>query len=175
MTGRRVQEESIDLFSPPTIDLRVSGMLLPIPRVSPSQLLIMGHKKVLSIVLLGSLGEIEATGNHGFAVNDHDLVVGDGMNGVYLDGYPIIEEEGGRGILGGPLAFIEDNPHLDSPLMGIHHGFGNWSRCERIDLNEDDGLGFVQLPDDGIGAASVWREIDFPCRWFILGEGDGWR
>ena len=53
--------------------------------------------------------------------------------------------------------------------------FGNWRRGKRVGLDQNVRFGLVQFPDDGIGAASVGGEIDFPGEGLILGEGGGWR
>ena len=70
-------------------------MLLPIPRVSLSQLLIMDHQKILRIISFGGFGEIKASGNHGLPVDDHYLVMGNGVGSINFHGYPIISEKGG--------------------------------------------------------------------------------
>jgi hypothetical protein len=71
----------------------MSGMILPILDIPVSQLLIMDHKKVLSITLLGGLGEIERPCDHRLPVNDHHLVMRNGVLGVYLNGYPIMYQD----------------------------------------------------------------------------------
>jgi hypothetical protein len=42
-------------------------------------------------------------------------------------------------------------------------------------LDKDGALGFVQLSDHGIGASTMWGEIDFYGGWFFLGKSNGWR
>lgn len=75
--------------------LRMPLMILPIPRIPFSQFLVMDHKKVLCIVLLGCLGKIEAPGNHCLSIDDHDLVMGDSVLGIYFNRYPLVIEKGG--------------------------------------------------------------------------------
>ena len=80
-----LQEESIALLSSPHVYFRMLGMLLPIPRVPLSQLLIVNHKQILRIIFLCRLGKIEAAGNHCLSIDDHDLVMGNGMLCIYTD------------------------------------------------------------------------------------------
>ena len=63
-------------------------MLPPILRVPFSQFPVMYHKQILRIVLLGGLGEIERACDNGLSINNHHLVVCNGMLGIYLDRYP---------------------------------------------------------------------------------------
>ena len=58
-------------------------MPLPILRVVLGQFLVMDHKKILRIILLCRLGKIEGPSDNGLPVDDHDLVVGDGVLGIY--------------------------------------------------------------------------------------------
>lgn len=70
-------------------------MVLPILRVLLSQFLVMDDKEILSIILLGGFGEIEAAGNHRLAVNHHHLGMRNCVGSVYSDRYPVIGEKGG--------------------------------------------------------------------------------
>jgi hypothetical protein len=70
-------------------------MLLPIPDIPFSQFLIMDSKKILSIILLGSLREIERPRDHGLPINNHHLVVCDGVFSIYFDRDPLVIEESG--------------------------------------------------------------------------------
>ena len=69
----------------------------------------MDYKKILCILFLGSLREVERPRNHGLPVDDQNLVVCDGVLGVYFDRYASIEEKGGCRILIGSLALIKDD------------------------------------------------------------------
>lgn len=75
------------------------------------------------------------------------------------------------------MALIQDDLYLYASLVSIQQGFGNRSGGEGVGLNKNGALGFVQLPDNGIGAASVWGEVDLPGTGggLFLGEGNGWR
>ena len=44
----------------------------------------MDYEQILRIVLLSSLGEIEASFNHRLSINHHDLIVCYGMLGIYF-------------------------------------------------------------------------------------------
>ena len=86
----------------------------------------MDHKKVLGIVLLGGLGEIEGPRYHGLPVDDHYLVMGNGVGCINLCGDPrIYQEIGGRVFL--PfLTFVQDHLHLHLPLVGIKESLSDW-------------------------------------------------
>ena len=75
------------------------------------------------------------------------------------------------------MTLIQDDFYLDSSLVGIQQGFGNWCRGEGVGLDEDGALGFVQFPDDSICATSMWGEVDFPGAGgeLFLGEVNGRR
>ena len=68
-------------------------MLLPVLGVECSQPPVMDDKKILGIVLFGRLRKIERDGYNGLAVDNHDLVVGNGMGSVYFSGNPRIGEK----------------------------------------------------------------------------------
>jgi len=70
-------------------------MLLPILGISFSQFLISNHEQVLCIILLGSLGEIERSSNHGFPIYNHYLIVSYGVLSIYLHRNSLVIEEGG--------------------------------------------------------------------------------
>ncbi len=50
-------------------------MVLPVLAVPFGQGFILDDQKVFRVLFLGCSGEIEAPGNHGFVVYDHDLVM----------------------------------------------------------------------------------------------------
>lgn len=60
---------------------------LPVRHVQLRQFLRLQYQEVLGILLLGSLGEVEAARYHRLPVDDHDLVVGDSMGIVDEGGY----------------------------------------------------------------------------------------
>jgi hypothetical protein len=70
-------------------------MLLPVLYIPFSQFPIADYKKIFSVTLFGSLGEIEGAGYHGFPINDHHLVVGYGLLGIYFHRYPFVMEKSG--------------------------------------------------------------------------------
>ena len=103
----------------------------------------MDHQKILRIVLLGGLGKIEGPRYHCLSIDDHHLVMRNGVGYVYAGWDSRVGEEISGRVLRAALAFVEDDLNLEAPLVGVHDGFGNWSGCKRIGLNEDGGLGFV--------------------------------
>ena len=71
-------------------------MLLPILDINLRQSSISNNQHILSILLFSRFGEIEAPRDHDLPVADHDLVVGDGVPGVYVCGDAGIRQEGRR-------------------------------------------------------------------------------
>jgi len=59
----------------PHIHLRMSGMILPILRVSLSQLLVTDYKEVFCVVFFRPLGEVKRASDYNLSANNHDLVV----------------------------------------------------------------------------------------------------
>ena len=59
-------------------------MFLPVFSVLGRERNILNDQKILGIILLRRLGEIEGAGQNFMPVNHHDLVVGDGMFGVNI-------------------------------------------------------------------------------------------
>ena len=74
-------------------------VLLPVSGVSGGELGGMeDQENVLGIPLLGALGEVETAGDDSLAVDHHDLVVRDLVNGIDVCRHSIIGEESGRGV-----------------------------------------------------------------------------
>ena len=61
-------------------------MFIPVLHVYLPQILIPDDQKILRILLFSGLREIERPGDHRFPVNDHDLVVGNGVSVIYVCG-----------------------------------------------------------------------------------------
>ena len=53
------------------------------------------HEKVFSIPFLRTLGEVEASCNHGFSVDDNDLIVGNLVDRIDVGRYSLVGEKGG--------------------------------------------------------------------------------
>ena len=67
---------------------------LEIPVVSVDQVRVaLDDQQVLRVFRLGLMGEVEAAGDERGAVDEHDLVVGDGVVGVDERGQALFEEE----------------------------------------------------------------------------------
>ncbi len=83
-------------------------MGLPVRRVLRRQVRRADHQQILGVVLLGVLGKVEAAGDDRRPVDDHDLVVRDGVLGVDPHGDADVHQEVGFAVLLCPLALIED-------------------------------------------------------------------
>src|SRR4051812_14110871 len=80
---------------------------------------ILDDEEVLGVALLGGLGEVEGTGEHGLAVDEDDLVVGDRVLVVDEDGDVVVEEERRRAVVGGAVGLVEDDADLYSARCGV--------------------------------------------------------
>ena len=73
-------------------------MLLSISDIDPCQILIPDDQQILSVLFLSSLGEVKATCDYCFSVDDHDLVMRNGMFVVNIGWDTGIRYKGGGGI-----------------------------------------------------------------------------
>ena len=154
------------------IGVRMCGVGLPVGRVLGGEVRAADDQQVLGVVLFGSRREVEAARNDGLAVDDHDLVVGDGVLGVDLRGDAGVNHEVRRRILLGPLALVEDDLNLDAPLVGIDRALAMGTLVKRVGLHQDRGLGGVEFLDHGLRAAAFRREVDLDRRQAGLVGGD---
>jgi hypothetical protein len=109
------------LLAHPTAHIRLAmlGVRLPVLRILRRQRLVSDDQEVLRIFLLGGFREIETPRDEGLAVDDDDLVMGNGMLGINLRGYALVGQEIGRGVFFGALALIEDDLYPDTPSVGL--------------------------------------------------------
>jgi hypothetical protein len=70
-------------------------MRLPVLRVLRGQSWIPNDQQVLGVLLLGRLGEVEASRDDDLAVDNHDLVMRDGVYRVDLGRHLLIRQEVG--------------------------------------------------------------------------------
>jgi hypothetical protein len=54
----------------------VFGVILPVFRILFRQSFVLDDEKIFGILILGRFGEIEAPGDYGFAIYNHDLIGG---------------------------------------------------------------------------------------------------
>ena len=73
-------------------------MLIPVLNVNLRKVLIPHDQQILCVLLLSSLGEVKATCDNGFFVDDHDLVMGNGMFTVNVGWNAGIRYKSGGGI-----------------------------------------------------------------------------
>ena len=80
-----------------------------------------------------------------------------------------VGEEIGFGILLGSLGFVENDSNINAPLVSIDNRFRNWSRGERIRLDQNVAFGVAEFLDDCLRAAAIRRKVDADVGW--IGEG----
>ena len=116
-------------------------MVMPVGLVESREDWVMQHQEVVGVVLLSRRGEVERAGDDRLAVNDHHLVVRDGMNRVDAHRDPRMRQEVRFGIVLGALALIQDDLDRHPALLGLDERFGNRSRGKRVGLHKDGPLG----------------------------------
>jgi len=132
---------------------------LPVPHVDLRQLLRPDDEEVLRAPLFGRLREVERPRDDRLSVDDHDLVVGDGMCAVDVHRDPVVSEKGGAAVFLRSLALIEDDLHRHAPLVGIDEGLGDGCRGERVGLNADFESCVVDLSHDRLRRPAIRGEV----------------
>jgi hypothetical protein len=62
-------------------------MLIPVININLRQFLIPDYQQILRILFFRSFGNIKISGYYGFFINDYYLVMGDGLQGIYISGH----------------------------------------------------------------------------------------
>ena len=135
-------------------------VLIPVLHVNLRQIFIPDDQQILCVLLLSSLGKIKAPCDNCFFIDDHDLVMRNGMFTVNVGWNASIRYKSGGGISFSPLAFIQNGFHPYSSFEGFSEGLGNWCRSEGIGLNKDFRFCSFYLIDDGFCATTIWAETD---------------
>ena len=140
---------------------------MPVLEVQFRQLLVAAdHQYVLRVPFLRRLGEVEAAGNHGFLVEDHDLAVGDGEIIVDPHRNPGVRQKCRRGIFLGFLALVQHDPDVHAAFVRVQQSLGDIRVRETVGLHLDGLFRFADRPDDQAGPAAVRaeRHLDGPGR-----------
>lgn len=111
--------------------------------------------QVLGILLLRGPGKIEGTGDQGAAVDDDDLVVGDGVGRVDKGGDAGMGDKVSRGVFLSALAPVQDCYDPDAALAGSDEGLGDRLAGKGIGLQQDLPGGCIDLSDNGLGRAAI--------------------
>ena len=64
-------------------------MLIPVININFRQFLIPDYQQILRILFFRSFGKIKTSIYYCFLVNNYNLVVGDGVLGIYISGYSV--------------------------------------------------------------------------------------
>jgi hypothetical protein len=70
----------------------------PVLGVLRRQRLVPNDQHILSVLLLGGLGEIETPRDDGFPIDNHHLIMRNGVRGINLREHALVGQEVGRGI-----------------------------------------------------------------------------
>jgi len=112
----------------------------PIVDVSSSKLLAPDNQQILSVPLLGRLGEVERPRDDDFAVDDHHFIVGDGMSRIDVGVNASLTQETGGGESLGSLTLVKQDLHYYATIVGSYQSLGDGNRGKRIGLDEDQNL-----------------------------------
>ena len=84
----------------PFVWLRMLLVLIPVLHINLCQILISDDQQILSVLLLSSFGEVKATCDNCFLIDDHDLIM---RNGVFA--VNVCWDTSGRYKSGGGISF----------------------------------------------------------------------
>ena len=135
----------------------MSLVLVEVPDVLPDENPVaFQDQQVLGVFVLCGRGEVETAGDQHRTVDDHDLVVGDGVLGVDQDRDAGVGKEGGGGVPGGGVALVQDGLDLHAAFPGIKQRLGDRLRGEGVRLNQDLLPGAVDLRHHRLCGAAPW-------------------
>src|SRR6266851_1164119 len=112
---------------------------------------------VLGVFHLGLVREIEAAGDQNPAVDDHDLVVGDGVLGVDVWSQAVVDQVAELSVGFLLVAAVENDLDVYSSPLGFDEGVGNGFGGKRISLDQYLSAGSADFPNSRVGAASLGR------------------
>src|SRR5215467_11201772 len=141
----------------------VLGVGAPVFRVAGGQGVIPDDEEILGILPLRGRGEVEGSRDDRLAVDDHDLVVGDGVPAVDQGGDARMGEEVRRGILGARLLAIQDHLHVDAATVGRGEGAGDGRGGEGVGQHAHRGARRLQRFHHRRGRPMIRREIHVPA------------
>jgi hypothetical protein len=121
---------------------------------------ILQNKEVLGVGVLCLLREVETPSDYSGVVNNHDLVMGDGMLAIDRHWDRSIREKRGTTVLGRDIGLVQKHLHIHTPLVGIQECFGDGCTGEGIRLDQYLLLCRTQFAYDRIGAPPIWGEIN---------------
>jgi type 1 glutamine amidotransferase len=121
-------------------------------------------QQVLGVLCLRLVREIKATRDQRPFIDDHDLVVSDGVLGIDVRRQAFLDKRLQLRIRFLFVALIEQNLHVDSAALGGDQGFCDGLRSKRIGLHQDFAARPLDFVDDRICAAALWR----------VKHGDAW-
>ncbi len=104
---------------------------------------ISNDQQVLSVGSFGVGSEIEATGHDGPAIDQHDLVMSDGVLGIDVGRDAMIGQEVGSRIGFRFLTFVEEHQHLYTSSMRVDAGMCDGFGRKRIGLNVNGSLSLL--------------------------------
>jgi len=107
----------------------------PVFKIACGEFPKMEHQEVFGVTLFGRLREIEAAGDHGRVVDNHDFGMSDGVRCVNVGGDAAMRREVGGAVFGGAVALVQYQRHVDATAFGVEQSLGDAGMGERIRLN----------------------------------------
>lgn len=130
-------------------------MLFVVPQILIHQWFVpLEHQQVFCIPLCG-FGEVEAARDQCCPIDDHDLVMSNGMFGIDQYRDTGVGKEGARRISRGGIALVQDSFDFDAALSGVDEGLGDRLAGEAVGLDQDLLFRFTDIRDHRLGGATV--------------------
>jgi hypothetical protein len=120
---------------------------------------------VLRVPLLGGLREVKTSCDNALPINNHDLVMSNGVGSIDRRRYALIRQEISRRVLVGAVIFIQKDLDLYAAFVSVKQRFGNRRRGEGIGLDQDRVLGVAQGLHNGVSAVPAESEAYGHHRW----------
>jgi len=122
--------------------------------------MVLDDEQVFGILRLRRLCEVERPRDDDLAVDYHDLVVRDRVNGINPGRNASMDQKGHAAITFRTLALVEDYPHVHTPVVGGLEGTGDRCGRETVGQDQDGLLGVADGGHHGIRAAAVGAKVD---------------
>jgi hypothetical protein len=121
---------------------------------------VVDYQQVLRVMLLRRSGEVEGAREDHAVIDDHDLVMRNGVLGVNERRDAAVLDEIRLRVFLRPLAMVQDHLHLEAAPMRVHQGFGNRRGSKAVGLHQHAVGRVVQGVSHGVSRPAFRGEID---------------